>query len=212
MSEKRLWIGALVVSMTLVASAMGQDEKNELTGMAGKIFISDRGVQGSTPSSPPLLRYGKGFSFEVNYARRLWVTQIYSLAVEVPAVFNLDEDLNAPGPLAPPDYKAFFVTPAVRANLFPTTAVSPWVSFGGGFGRISENSTLLYGGGKNPTSGSTSGVIQGGVGLDVKFSRRFYLRGEARDFYAGQADLPLAPTGKTRQHNYFVAGGLMWRF
>lgn len=212
MSEKRAWIAILAMAITFVAPAAAQDEKNELTGTVGRIFISDRGVTGSTPSSPPLLRYGKGISFEVNYARRLWVTQIYSISAEVPAVFDFDEDLNAPGPLAPPNYKAYFITPSVRANLFPTTAVSPWVSFGGGVGRISEDSSLLYGGGKNPASSTTSGVIQAGVGLDVKLFKRFYIRGQARDFYAGQADLPLAPTGKTRQHNYYVSGGLIWRF
>ena len=35
-----------------------------------------------------------------------------------------------------------FVTPAARVNLFPTTAVSPWVSFGGGFGHISQSKAL----------------------------------------------------------------------
>jgi hypothetical protein len=59
-------------------------------------------------------------------------------------------------------------------------------------------------------------VLQAGVGIDVSLwprrFRHFSLRGEARDFYSGTPDLPLADTGKTRQHNYFVAGGLVWRF
>ena len=32
------------------------------------------------------------------------------------------------------------------------------------------------------------------------------MRGEVRDFWSGVPDFPLAPTGKSRQHNYFVAG------
>jgi hypothetical protein len=38
----------------------------------------------------------------------------------------------------------------------------------------------------------------------------FSFRGEVRDFYSGTPNLPLADTGKTRQHNYFVGLGLVW--
>jgi len=103
----------------------------------------------------------------------------------VPAVFNLDEDLDSGANVVPIDYKQIFVTPSVRVNLFPATAVSPWVSIGGGFGHFSENKTLIYGG-TNPGGSSTSGVLQGGFGLDVnpfqtRF-RRFGFRFDVRDF------------------------------
>jgi hypothetical protein len=42
---------------------------------------------------------------------------------------------------------------------------------------------------------------------------RIHVRGEVRDFWSGEPDYPLADTGKSRQHNnYFVGGGVMWRF
>jgi hypothetical protein len=122
-----------------------------------------------------------------------------------------DEDLGSGGDLVPKDYKQIFVTPAARLNLFPATAVSPWVSFGGGFGHFSENKNLNYFG-ANPGSSSTSGVIQGGLGLDVRAWRRFSIRAQVRDFWSGTPNLPLADTGKTRQHNYFVGGGVLWHF
>jgi hypothetical protein len=50
------------------------------------------------------------------------------------------------------------------------------------------------------------------LGLDVRVWRRLHVRGEVRDFWSNQPDYPLAPTGNTRQHNYFVGGGAMWRF
>ena len=121
------------------------------------------------PISITVVRSGKGLTFEVNYARRLFGTPVYAISGEVPAVFNLDEDLNSGDNVVPKDYKQIFVTPSARVNLFPSTAVSPWVSFGGGFGHFSENKTLIYGG-PNPGSSSTSGVIQGGFGLDVRVS------------------------------------------
>jgi hypothetical protein len=213
MSEKRLLFVSLAVLVIFRVAAVAQDEKNELTGIIGRTFISDRGIIGANaPPVEAVIYSGKGLSFEVNYARRLLVTEVYSISAEVPAMFNLDEDLNSGGPLVPEDYREIFITPAVRANLFPVTAVSPWVSFGGGFGHFSENSQLIYDGGANPGKSTTSGVIQGGVGLDVRVLHRFFIRGEARDFWSGQPDFPLADTGKTRQHNYFVGGGVMWRF
>ncbi|MGB8918040.1 MAG: hypothetical protein WCC89_14385 [Candidatus Sulfotelmatobacter sp.] len=210
-------IAVLVLGMSILgASAAAQDEKNELTGIAGRIFISDQGITGpNAPTVNPVIHSGKGLTFEINYARRLFGTEVYAISAEVPAVFNLDEDLNAGGPVVPVDYKQIFVTPAVRVNLFPETKVTPWVSFGGGFARFTENKNLLYYG-TNPGGSSTSGVIQGGLGLDVSpFVTRFKhfsFRGEVRDFFSGTPNLPLADTGKTRQHNYFVGGGVIWHF
>jgi opacity protein-like surface antigen len=103
------------------------------------------------------------------------------------------------------------VTPAARVNFFPTTGVSPWVSFGVGFAHYSQTSGLLYGG-TNPGKSTTSAAVQAGVGLDVKVTSRIIMRGGVRDYWAGTPDFPLAPTGKTRQHNYFVLGGAYWRF
>jgi hypothetical protein len=217
MSGKQTVLAVLVVGMSILgATAAAQDEKNELTGIIGRIFISDQGITGpNAPTVNPVIHSGKGLTFEVNYARHLVGGDVYSLSGEIPAVFNLDEDLNAGGPVVPVDYKQIFVTPALRANLFPATSFSPWVSFGGGFGFFSENKNLLYYG-TNPGGSSTTGVIQGGIGLDVRpfghRMRHFSIRGEARDFYSGTPKLPLADTGKTRQHNYFVGGGLIWHF
>jgi hypothetical protein len=211
MSAKQAVIAVLAVTMSILgASAAAQDEKNELTGILGRTIISDQGIPGASFFNP-FVRSGKGLTFEVNYARRLFGTPIYAVSGEVPAVFNLDEDLNSGGNVVPIDYKQIFVTPAARVNLFPDTAVSPWVSVGGGFGRFSENKALIYGG-TNPAGSSTTGVLQMGLGLDVKVWRRFSMRGQVRDFWSGTPDLPLAATGKSRQHNFFVGGGVVWHF
>jgi hypothetical protein len=217
MSGKQAVLAVLVVGMSILgATAAAQDEKNEVGGSIGRIFISDQGITGpNAPTVNPVIHSGKGLTFEINYARRLLGHDVYSLSGEIPAVFNLDEKLNAGGPVVPQNYKQIFVTPALRVNLFPETDVSPWVSFGGGFGHFSENKDLLYYG-TNPAGSSTTGVIQGGLGLDVRpfghRMRHFSIRGEVRDFYSGEPNFPLADTGKTRQHNYFVGGGLMWHF
>lgn len=213
MSVKRLCGALLCVATIFAASAVAQDEKNEIGGVIGRTFISDQGIQNATYFDP-IIHSGKGLTFAGEYGRRFWVTPIYSISFEGLVVFNTDLDLNAGEyghSVVPSDLKKIFVTPAARLNLFPTTAVSPWVSFGAGFGHIMQNDQLIYGG-TNPGKSTTSAVIEAGVGLDVRVWRKLSIRFEARDFWAGQPDFPLAPTGETRQHNYFVAGGAFWRF
>jgi len=212
MSGKRLCVALLSVVMMLVASAMAQDEKNELGGNLGRTFISNQGIKNA--SVPSVIAFGKGLTFDVDYTRRFLVTPLYALSGEVVFAYNPDEDLNAGSfgnAIVPPNMKELFITPAARVNLFPTTAVSPWVSVGAGFGHFSQASSLIYGG-SNPGKSTTSGVLELGLGLDVKLSKRVYIRGQVRDFWSGEPDFPLADTGKSRQHNFFVGGGAYWRF
>jgi hypothetical protein len=211
MSGKQAVIAVLAVVMSILGgSAAAQDEKNELSGSIGRMFISDQGIIGATNFNP-VVRSGNGLTFEVNYARRILGTPVFAISGEVPAVFDLDENLNSGDNVVPKNYKQIFITPSARLNLFPDTAVSPWVSLGGGFAHFTENSTLIYGG-PNPGSSSTSGVLQGGFGLDVRVLHQFSIRLDVRDFWSGTPSLPLADTGKSRQHNFFVGGGVVWHF
>jgi hypothetical protein len=193
----------------LISGASAQ-EKNELTGLIGRTFISDHGVTDtSTPGS--LLTSGAGLSFEANYGRRLINFGIVGLTGEVPFVVNVDENVHYHLNLVPKDYKSFFVTPSLRANLFTGSGISPWVSVGGGFGYFKENSSLEFGGTNPGETGSATGIFQIGAGLDVKLYSRLSLRGEARDFYSGVPNLNV-DIGKSRQHNIFVGGGVVWHF
>ena len=136
---------------------------------------------------------------------------IVGLTLEVPFVINFKQEVHFDLNLVPKDYRALFVTPAVRANVFPHSGLSPWVSAGGGFGHFSENSTLEFGGTNPGKTGTTTGVFQIGLGLDVNLFRSLSLRGEVRDFYSGVPELNV-DTGKTRQHNYFAGGGVVFHF
>ncbi len=202
MSLKHLTIGVLLTVCSFVALAAAQ--KNELSGIIGRTFISDQGIP-AAPSYDPNLHFGKGLTFEVNYARQVMGVELWSLALEVPFVVNADEHVNAyTNPFL--GYHSYFVTPAARLNLFPEQAVSPWVSFGGGFGYFSGSS------GANPnTTGNATGVLQAGLGLDVKIYRNFRLRGEGREFWSGVPPLNVN-TGKSRQYNLFAGGGIVWNF
>jgi hypothetical protein len=139
---------ALAVVVLVGSPATAQDEKNQLAGTLGRTFISDEGIKGATFSNP-FVRFGDGLTFEVNYSRDLITSPVFALSGEVPVVFNLDEDVNSGANVVLSHCSSYFITPAARVNLFPATAVSSWVSFGGGFGHFSETSSLIsfFGGG-----------------------------------------------------------------
>ena len=205
MSLKRLTVAALLAASTFAPRVSAQT-KNELAGLLGRTFISDQGIRGATFFDNNV-HFGSGLTFEANYARRVLGAGIASISVEVPFVFNWDEELRSDAVEIPKSLKMYFLTPSARLNIFSESAVSPWVSFGGGFGHFSGGSTLSG----VPTDSTTTGALQAGVGLDVRVFHSFSVRGEARDFWSGVPQLNV-DTGKSRQHNYFVAAGIVWRF
>ena len=71
MSLKQLIVGVLMAVCTLVTHAPAQkNEKNELSGLLGRTFISDQGIIGGTFFDNNV-HFGSGLTFEANYARRV---------------------------------------------------------------------------------------------------------------------------------------------
>jgi hypothetical protein len=205
MSVKHLAAATVLAVCTMVTHVSAQ--QNEVSGLIGRTIISQQGIKGGTFFDNNV-HFGKGLTFEVNYARRVLGPGFASLSLEVPVVVNWDEDLASDAAQVPKSFKSYFVTPSARLNVFANSGVSPWVSLGGGIGRFSESSSQVSGAGN---TGTTTGALQVGLGLDVRFYGRFSLRGEVRDFWSGVPQLNV-DTGKTRQHNYFAAGGIVWHF
>src|SRR5712692_11938346 len=139
--------------------AAAQESKNEVAVTIGRTFISDQTVP-NTSFFDNTVHFGKGLSLEGNYARRLRRYFWGDLAVEVPVIFNPDEDLNYGVNQIPKNYRSIFITPAARVTLIPNLAFSPWFSFGGGLGHFSAGSDLLYGGANPGPRGKTTGILQ----------------------------------------------------
>jgi hypothetical protein len=199
---------ALLV-LLLTQSSLSQ-QKNELAGVLGHTFITHQTVPGANfPGNS--VAFGNGLSFTVTYSRLLKVGGVASLSGEVPVQFDADEDLNYGRNVIPEGYRAYFVTPAARVTLFPRLPVTPWGSLGGGFGHFGVSSKLEFGGANPGKTGSTTGVLQFGGGVDVSTWRLFSLRAEARDFYSGVPQLNVN-TGKSHQQNLFVGVGIVWHF
>ena len=197
---------AVVVMVSVCACAtQATAQKNELSGLVGRTFISDQVITTSTFSDNKL-NFGGGLTFEGAYARRVLGEGLLSISLEVPFVFNPDEDLHLHTNPVSAGFKSFFVTPAARLNIFSASAVSPWVSVGGGFGYFSGSTSI-----PTHTMSTTTGVFQIGGGLDVRLIRKFSLRAEARDFWSGVPELGVT-TDQSRQHNLFVGAGVVWHF
>src|SRR5437588_5301188 len=93
MSPNRFSIAIVALLIGFAANAGAQ--RNELSAIVGRTFISDQGVKG-VPSYDTNLRFGKGTSFEVNLARQLQAGEgIAALTVEIPIVYNHDEDIHS---------------------------------------------------------------------------------------------------------------------
>jgi hypothetical protein len=205
----------LAVAAAIMVPCTGAQEqpKNEVAGTIGRTFISDQ-TPPNTNFFDNTVHFGKGLSFEVNYARKMRSFAWGDLFVEVPAIFNPDEDLNYGQNVIPKEYGSIFVTPAARLNLVPALAISPWVSFGGGVGHFWASKDLVFFGTNTGHRIKTTGVLEGGVGIDVRMPwvfHSFKFRVGVRDDWSGAPPLNIN-TGKTRQHNYYVGGGLVYAF
>ncbi|MFZ0797548.1 MAG: hypothetical protein WCA13_14840 [Terriglobales bacterium] len=216
MLAKRLAV--LIVSvLVLVSSALAQDSikstpVNQLSVTAGRTFVSTQTIQNPPAGDPdPNIHFGNPASLEFNYGRLLMSHGIFGLYAELPVAMFFKMDLNTYENQIPKDVGALFVTPSVRLNIFSGDSVTPWVSVGGGYGRFWESSDLnFYGANPGPT-GTNTGVVQFGAGLDVWFWHKWGFRAEARDFYSGTPALNV-DTGRSRQHNYYVGAGVAYRF
>lgn len=208
---RSLWLATMLALTSAIAFAQAE-LKNEISGTFGHTFISDQGVPNSGLSDS-IINHGEGFSFEINYARILRAYDWADFAFELPATFNPDEDLHYFSDQIPEGYSSIFLTPAARVRFFPEVNVSPWISFGAGLGHFQASSDLVFFGKNTGNRGETTRVVQGGVGLDVRIPRvqRLKIRVQARDDWSRVPPLNVN-TGKTRQHNYYVAGGLLYRF
>jgi hypothetical protein len=207
MSAKRLAFFVLPV-LILAASALAQI--NELSLTAGRTFVSTQTIQ-NCPYFNCSIHFGDEESIAGNYSRLLTTHKIFGIYAELPVAVYFRMDLNTYENQIPKDIGALFITPSVRVNIFSGDSVTPWVSAGGGYGRFREAPELLFGGPNPGSTGTNTGVVQFGAGLDVWLWRNWGARVEARDFYSGAPDLNV-DTGRSRQHNYYVGIGIARRF
>jgi hypothetical protein len=214
MSAKRL-LSLIVTAMWLACSAWAQmsyfTPRNDASATVGTEFVSTQTVYNTGLSFNPSLHFGNPIAFAFNYGRLLKTVKIFGIHGELPVGIYPRMNMNLAAHGIPNDFGALFITPSVRANIFANDSVSPWVSVGGGYGRFRYAPRDEFYGANTGPSGSNTGVVQFGAGLDVWFWQRWGFRGEARDFYSGEPSYNV-DTDRSRQHNYYVGVGVMHRF
>ena len=210
MSAKRLAV-LVVPVLVLVSSALAQ--VNELSITVGRAFVSTQTIVNDPYPNDfdPHIHFGNEEMVEFNYGRLLMTRKILGLYGEVPVAIYPRMDLHTDQNQIPKDIGALFVTPSVRLNIFSGDSVTPWVSVGGGYGRFREAPERNFYGPNPGQTGTNTGVVQFGAGLDVWPWHSWGGRIEARDFYSGTPDLNV-DTGRSRQHNYYVGIGVVRRF
>lgn len=198
----------IVPVLVLVSSAWAQ--VNEISVTTGRTFVSTQTIVNFGPGDPHV-HFGNEETLAFNYGRLLKTGKIFGLYAELPVALYPRMDVHSMQGLAPKDIGALFVTPSARVNIFVADSVTPWVSFGGGYGRFREAPTLEFNLPNPGPTGTNTGVVQFGAGLDTWFWPRWGARFEARDFYSGAPALNV-DTGRSRQHNYYVGVGVVHRF
>jgi len=217
MSAKGLAI-VIALVLLLVCGAMAQDPigsslVNQVSVTGGRTFVSTQSiVNDPDPSDPdPRIHFGNPGSIAFNYGRLLKTFGIFGMYAELPVAIYPRMDLNTYVNQIPKDIGALFVTPSVRVNIFANDSVTPWLSVGGGYARFREAPERNFFGPNPGATGTNTGVVQFGGGLDVWVWRRWGARFEVRDFYSGLPDYTV-DTSVSRQHNYYVGGGVIHRF
>lgn len=208
----------VVFLLILGSSTRAQDFSNselvnQVSVTGGRALVSTTSIVNDPyPSDPdPRIHFGNPATIAFNYGRFLGTYKIFGFNAELPVAVYFRMDLNTYENQIPKDIGALFLTPSLRVSAFSANSVNPWVSVGGGYGRFRESSERNFYGPNPGQTGTNTGVVQFGAGLDVWFWRRWGARFEVRDFYSGLPDYTV-DTSNSRQHNYYVGAGIAHRF
>jgi len=188
------------------------DRKNEFGFSIGGELIPDNSTQ-ATPAAP--INFSSSVAFQLHYAHRLKEGKNLALYFEVPAVAAPSHVVESNDVATPVNLATFFVTPSFRVNFKPASRLSPWLSFGGGYG-LYEGSEGLRNLAVNPDRFTNTATLQWGAGVDYKTKLKVLfpisLRGEIRDFYTLDTLNFNTSVSNNSQHNVVAGGGFFWRF
>jgi hypothetical protein len=198
----------LAFAVILLGAASALAQREEIAFTSGALKIGERGFD---LPSPGFLKFGTGFTYEFNYAHRLFNAHLAALYVEVPLAGTPSTKVTTTNALSPNSYSSLFFTPGLKVKLLPGGKYSPFALMGAGLSHFREGSTLVNNQ-TNPTRHSTTdSVFDFGFGLDVRVIYRLSIRGEVRDFYSDLPPLNVRAL-RDRQHNALISGGLVLRF
>ena len=202
---------ALFVGLGLHAQAQ---QRNEVGLVIGATITPGIGLASGGTSAPPTrnLTFGSGLALGAEYDRRL---NSGNTAVYVGVDFlasPLDVKLNQPPAGTSPEFAYIFLTPHVRVKFDADGALKPWLSFGGGYARLTPF-------GQTPSTlrgANNTDSLEFGGGIDTApivhvFRIPIGVRLEVRDFYSGTPHSNAQLNG-LRLNTVAYTGGLLLNF
>lgn len=198
---------AVLILILLSATAV-QAQKHEIAFTSGGLKIGDRGFDLPNPGR---LRFGTGFTYEINYARRFFDGKIAALYLEFPIAGTPRTKVDSSNVLSPRSYSSFFFAPGIKLKLLPGAKYSPYALMGAGVARFNESDTRINNQPNADQSSKTDTVFDFGAGIDVRVFSILSIRGEVRDFYSELPPLNVNAL-RNRQHNALISAGFVLNF
>jgi hypothetical protein len=196
------------LGVMLVGGQSALAQKHEVAFTSGGLKIGERGFD---LPQPGFLRFGTGFTYELNYARRLFDARVAALYFEVPFAGTPRTKVKTTNALSPNTYSSIFFTPGIKLKLLPGRKYSPFATMGGGLAHFREGDTTIDNQPNADRRSTTDAVFAFGFGLDVKVRSILSIRGEVRDFYSELPPLNVRAL-RDRQHNALISAGIVLRF
>jgi opacity protein-like surface antigen len=194
--------------LILLSAAPALAQKHELAFTSGGLKIGERGFD---LPSPGRLKFGTGFTYEINYARRFFDGKIAALYVEFPFAGTPRTKVDSTNVLSPRSYSSVFFAPGVKLKLLPGAKYSPYALMGVGLARFNESATRINNQPNTDQTSKVDAVFDFGAGIDVHVFSILSIRGEVRDFYSELPPLNVNAL-RDRQHNALISAGFVLRF
>jgi opacity protein-like surface antigen len=183
-------------------------QRHEVAFTSGGLKIGQRGFD---LPEPGFIRFGTGFTYEINYARRLLDAKLAAIYFEVPLAGTPRTKVKTTNALSPDSYSSIFFTPGLKLKLLPGRKYSPFATMGFGLAHFNESDSTIDNQPNPNSSSETNGVFAFGFGLDIRVVSILSIRGEVRDFYADLPPLNVRALSD-RQHNALISAGIVLRF
>ena len=198
----------LFVTTILLTGQSAFAQKHEIAFTSGGLKIGERGFD---LPQPGFLHFSTGFTYEINYAERLFDAHLAALYFEIPLAGTPRTRVKTTNALSPNSYSSIFFTPGIKLKLLPRGKYSPFATMGVGLAHFRESDVTIDNQPNPNRSSETNAVFAFGFGLDVKVVSILSIRGEVRDFYADLPPLNVRALSD-RQHNALISAGVVLRF
>ncbi len=183
-------------------------QENELGVLVGRMKTGDRGLRSLEPIEAA---FDGAVTYQFNYANRIVDGDLASLHWELVITGAPRTNVRSTSLLLPRNYSSLFLTPGLKLKVFPGGGLSPYLVAGVGGGRFAASETNVGGAPNTGDRSNFTWVFNYGGGVDLRLIGPVAVRGEVRDFVTGNPSFN-APFLSNKQHNIFVAGGIVVRW